>query len=114
MILLLIVKAEIHVWVTTARKLLSNETFEGEGFFYLLKEKRSSLHLEVFNCSLFAIDRVWISSRTSCAVVKLFLWIISDIKVSSMYFQLSTFEIVISFVITINSQGPSLYPEVLP
>ena len=84
--------------------------------FDLLKEKRSSLHLEVLNCSLFSVNQVWTPYTALCMVVALSLQSISDIEVSSMYFQLliSTFETLRLFIIKINNQGPNFVPWGIP
>ena len=76
----------------------------------LAKEILSSLHLPEFKWTLFSRDH-WITwSAIFWALLTLSLGTISDVVVSSTYFQTYGSPISKSLIIIINNQGPSLVP----
>ena len=74
------------------------------------KTMQSSLHLYSFNLKRWPADCAASSSTTAWMVLGLPRGTISEITVSSTYFQVFTPETSISLIITANNQGPNLVP----
>ena len=75
-----------------------------------VKLMRSSLHLSVFNLTLFLIDQFTTSFTIPRASLRCPFFITSDVVVSSTYFQIKALLTGRSFIMIKKSQGPSLVP----
>ena len=75
-----------------------------------VKLMRSSLHLSVFNLTLFLIDQFTTSFTIPWASLCCPFFITAYVVVSSTYFQVEALLTVRSFITIKESQGPSLVP----
>ena len=73
-------------------------------------EIRSSLHLSIFNLTLFLLDHSATSSAIVCALLSCPFLVTSDAVVSSTYFQIEALLIARSLIMIKNNQGPRLVP----
>ena len=71
-------------------------------------EIRSSLHLSIFNLTLFLLDHPATSSAIVCALLTCPFLNISYVVVSSTYFQIEALLIARSLIMIKNNHGPSL------
>ena len=75
-----------------------------------VKEILNSLHLSVFNWTLFSEDQDITLFAIFWAWLAASWWTISDVVVSSTYFQIPWFSISKSFIIRMKSHGPNFFP----